>query len=80
MYHAVQAVRGLSLGHAGPASHSFCDIWLLHSGFTVAGEYSELEGPKSGTIRIPMTTWNFQGQKKLRIGVNATDELILIAD
>ena len=80
VYRAVQAVRALSLGHASPASHPFCDIRLLHSGLTVAGEYSELGGLKSGNARIPLTTWNFPGEKKLGIGVNATDELILIAD
>lgn len=41
VYHEVQAVRGFGLGHTGPASHPFCDIGLLHSGFTVAGEYWE---------------------------------------
>jgi len=41
MDHAIQAVRGFGLGHTGPASHPFCDIGLIHSGFTVAGELWE---------------------------------------
>lgn len=46
MNYAVQAVRGFRGGNTRAASHPFCDIRLLHSGFTVAGECFEAGAPE----------------------------------
>jgi hypothetical protein len=41
MNRAVQAVRGFRLGYTRAASHPFCDIRLLHSGFNLAARCCE---------------------------------------
>ena len=78
---AVQTVRGLSLGHTGPAGHPFCDIRLLHSGFTVAVELVKTGVRKPVRERIVMKISDFGTRKKSKIVFSrGIDELILIRD
>ena len=80
VYHEVQAVRGLGLGHTGPASHAFCDIRVLHSGFTLAGRHREALLQKPHPVCNPLKTSGFRCRKYPKMVVNGADELILIGD
>jgi hypothetical protein len=79
MYDAVQLVRSFGLGHTGPASHPFCDIRLLHSGFTLSSEISKTGREKPAKRRKLRETRTLLSGKKTKMLVNGIHEPILIA-